>query len=520
MASTHESIEYGDDVKGVLNTVVILGTITAINGANDTADVLTSEYGLLQNVPIFFHCEGSTTTEGGASAFEKDDEVIMVAKGAAGLVVTPSFKIVAHSDTKKKCIGEIIEIRTYDFDSHEYYGFLWDVKKGGYATNVTDGSGNPVTFPCRTSLYSDWLTNNKTRFTSVNIYSTTYSIMDDHPSSTRFLYQTESEVPDKYPDDVSDESGIPRANRMIDGVDLFSSNRCTITTDNPPLFAGMNYSWSAVKGWAGDDPTGRFKINCVMNLSGYDSRGLCLKDTGDTYHTITTVNVPITGCSCASSPYTDPDLMLQGSYADSKYIDRTVSWPSCNGSFAATPTVGVNKDKKNAYLLSADLTITLDEVISGSRYGDETTQWQCCDPSTGCDSSSPQFARNATPARRNKIVVEQTGDLELDVSFDETFTLQIDYPAEDIVVPVSGAISVDPGTTKNICGTDVTAVPVDSGGNPIYPVKTGTLYLFYPSEPRTMEIQYYYNAGQVSIYAGGGKLLIFPTFPTAMPKGL
>jgi hypothetical protein len=81
MAHDHEQIVYDiDEVKELFDASVMTGTIVSVDYDNDTADVNIGELGLISDIPIFYHCEGSNTVVGGSAAFYEDDGVYVLNK--------------------------------------------------------------------------------------------------------------------------------------------------------------------------------------------------------------------------------------------------------------------------------------------------------------------------------------------------------------------------------------------------------------------------------------------------------
>lgn len=125
MASDHEYIDFGlADVKKLFNTCLLTGQIISVDSANDKADVEIGGYGRKNGVPIFYHCPGSNTVEGGSSAFSEDDLVLVLAGNAEGST-SPDFKVVGFTDGLKQCTQKKIVFRcgsiymVYDWDKDQ-----------------------------------------------------------------------------------------------------------------------------------------------------------------------------------------------------------------------------------------------------------------------------------------------------------------------------------------------------------------------------------------------------------------
>lgn len=111
MAHSHEKITYGtDELKELFDACVLTGTIIDVDYDNDKADVNIDNLGQIDNVPIFYHCEGENAIEGGAAAFSVDDNVyILNKKGKVGPGAS-SLKIVGFVDGLKGC-GFYIDVK-------------------------------------------------------------------------------------------------------------------------------------------------------------------------------------------------------------------------------------------------------------------------------------------------------------------------------------------------------------------------------------------------------------------------
>ncbi len=138
-------IAYGSDLKSLFDTCFMTGTITDINWENDTATVNN-----ISDVPIFYHCEGHTSTvEQGSSAFsspsqkapegvlnEGSDVLIINHTGAANPGAS-DLKIVAFADGFLRDCCYCPEDST-DFDCDE--NNPENIDKGDYEEiSVVDG---------------------------------------------------------------------------------------------------------------------------------------------------------------------------------------------------------------------------------------------------------------------------------------------------------------------------------------------------------------------------------------------
>lgn len=108
MASEHEYIEYGlSDVRELFNSEILTGVIVSVDKGEDTASVDITNYGLTNNVPIFYHCPNKTTVEGGSSAFIDGDSVLVLKKES-------DFKVIGFTDGLKPCTFNVYIRPTID----------------------------------------------------------------------------------------------------------------------------------------------------------------------------------------------------------------------------------------------------------------------------------------------------------------------------------------------------------------------------------------------------------------------
>lgn len=105
MAHDHEKITYGmNEVKELFDASVLTGTIVSVDTDNDKAHVNISGFGQINDVPIFYHCEGKNDTEGGATAFEEGDSVYVLNKKGRTSPGASDLQIVGFVGGLKKCI--------------------------------------------------------------------------------------------------------------------------------------------------------------------------------------------------------------------------------------------------------------------------------------------------------------------------------------------------------------------------------------------------------------------------------
>lgn len=104
MAHDHEKITYGmNEVKELFDASVLTGTIVSVDTDNDKAHVNISGFGQINDVPIFYHCEGRNDTEGGAAAFSDGDNVYILNKEGKASPGVSDLQIVGFVDGLKFC---------------------------------------------------------------------------------------------------------------------------------------------------------------------------------------------------------------------------------------------------------------------------------------------------------------------------------------------------------------------------------------------------------------------------------
>jgi len=126
-------IAYGSDLKSLFDTCFMTGTISDINWENDTATVNN-----ISDVPIFYHCEGHTSTvEQGSSAFGIGDDGLIISHTGAANPGASDLKIVAFEDGSLRACCYCPEDST-DFDCDE--NNPENIDKGDYEDiSVVDG---------------------------------------------------------------------------------------------------------------------------------------------------------------------------------------------------------------------------------------------------------------------------------------------------------------------------------------------------------------------------------------------
>lgn len=103
MAHSHEKIEYSiNELKELMNSCVLTGTIIEVYNETDKADVEVSGHGRKNGIPIFYHCPESSVIEGGSAAFAEDDSVYILNRNGIS-----DLKIVGFVDGLKSCRFQI-----------------------------------------------------------------------------------------------------------------------------------------------------------------------------------------------------------------------------------------------------------------------------------------------------------------------------------------------------------------------------------------------------------------------------
>jgi len=152
MARLHENIDFPtSDIKKLVNTRVIEAVIIEIDRAENTADIETTRWGRVDEVPFHFHCGGEETTDRGHEAFFEDDPVMVVCVNAReNPSSVPQMKIVAHKDNLYPCYGYLVIQYGECFT-------VWDVINQGVPTIYAGGS--EIKLPCDRETIQPWLLN-------------------------------------------------------------------------------------------------------------------------------------------------------------------------------------------------------------------------------------------------------------------------------------------------------------------------------------------------------------------------
>jgi hypothetical protein len=133
MAEDHEyAKDYGNNVTEVWDVCMKKGTIIEIDREAGTASVEIDGIGRKDNVPIFYHCQGSNDTEHGHTAFKEEDAVLVLAENSrAGW--RESYSVVGFQGGLKYCSLDIIfvllEIQTSYSAYNKKYCLLYDPAK-------------------------------------------------------------------------------------------------------------------------------------------------------------------------------------------------------------------------------------------------------------------------------------------------------------------------------------------------------------------------------------------------------
>lgn len=143
-----------EDLEAVLNVIYRKGTITAVDSENDTADVTTFGGSTGSDVPIYYHCEPDSelrsngAIEGGAGAFNVDDEVIVMCDTDG-----KPLRVVGFVDGIKEC--KVCYLLIYSkFVPLSMMGIftVWDVAEGKVADIYWDDE--KITFPYEGNIAS------------------------------------------------------------------------------------------------------------------------------------------------------------------------------------------------------------------------------------------------------------------------------------------------------------------------------------------------------------------------------
>lgn len=131
MSSPHQTIRYGlSEVPELFDTIIIRGTLKAIDDSTNSGTVETEKFGLI-TCPFFYHCEESVNIENGSFAFTVEDNVYVLIKNYRRKKSLSEKYIFARVDGLEfcaaKCVisGRITSINdgSPELGEHLYHGF-------------------------------------------------------------------------------------------------------------------------------------------------------------------------------------------------------------------------------------------------------------------------------------------------------------------------------------------------------------------------------------------------------------
>lgn len=142
---------------------VLVGTVKEIGNNIVTVDI--DNYGLYEDIPVFYHCENSAEVNDGMP-FVCNDRAIIINYGSVETLSVVDMRVVGFEDGLPRGCTETVFISIAGGGSEQC--FIWDVKKNKYA-EVNNNEGNPVTFPCDLVLISNW--RNRQKSVGIGLYS-------------------------------------------------------------------------------------------------------------------------------------------------------------------------------------------------------------------------------------------------------------------------------------------------------------------------------------------------------------
>lgn len=153
---SHEAIPI--EAKDAASVHVLIGVIDAISVDLSEADVAFDDYGLIENIPIFYHCENEeiANKESGQERipFTERDEVVVINSGNAEILSASDLKIVGFADgLPRECLTERVYVAVRG--GGEKQCFVWEPKDNKYA-EINDDNGVLAAFPCDPASISGW----------------------------------------------------------------------------------------------------------------------------------------------------------------------------------------------------------------------------------------------------------------------------------------------------------------------------------------------------------------------------
>jgi hypothetical protein len=132
---------YSEDSWGTItNHIYAKGVITALNVADDTADVTVEGYANGVAIPLFYHCSDDAeerdngALEGAAAAFSVDDEVIVMCEADTG----DPIRIIGFVEGIKACILALVVRMSGKV-------VVWDMRKNEPMGGIIGLDGNEIT---------------------------------------------------------------------------------------------------------------------------------------------------------------------------------------------------------------------------------------------------------------------------------------------------------------------------------------------------------------------------------------
>lgn len=148
MSETFQELDLGFDVTDLHDSCIIKGMIVDVDTSTDTAQVDFGDLGVIDDVPIHYHCEQSEDVTKGSTAFLAGDAIFALAVNMRTPEKANSYTVLGHQDGPVPCQGELFY---FELSIGFYFvRFFWDILRQTLFDTTEYGFSNP-----HIGLYSD-----------------------------------------------------------------------------------------------------------------------------------------------------------------------------------------------------------------------------------------------------------------------------------------------------------------------------------------------------------------------------
>ncbi|GAB7079879.1 hypothetical protein [Megalodesulfovibrio paquesii] len=145
----------GSRMGDILDLCLRRGTVIEVRSDGTLAVELP--WGRENGLPAHYHCPGAATIAGGHTAFQPEDEVLVVSTRGREL----AHAVIGFADKRPRPCAEYLVIATGipEHNGRQFY-LVWDALLGGPAEDLPDGHGgllSPLVFPCTREVIQHWL---------------------------------------------------------------------------------------------------------------------------------------------------------------------------------------------------------------------------------------------------------------------------------------------------------------------------------------------------------------------------